>query len=187
MVGGASRSATACICASLAMLACEPAAPVTELLAPTYLTPSTALDLDLHAVDSKYIVGERGTLLVNLEPRSMPSSHALHGVLDCLVSGCSDYAVGEAGAVWMRAEGSGDWLPLDTWTSHTLRDLARVGEDIIVLGDDYVRVWNEWEGYASGFEPAPPDAAGWGRLHDYLAYTMDGDGGSIFASPDLHT
>ena len=78
------------------------------------------------------------------------------------------------------------WTQIDLGLDRDLYDISRIDGSIIVIGDDVLRVWNEYAGPSIGFDPAPPDPAGWGLLRDVFDYVVVGDGGRIYESPDLH-
>jgi hypothetical protein len=166
----------------VALAACEP-----EPHGPA-LAPVEYVDLDvevrLNDVDTKYVVGADGVLLHDgaLVP-GLPTAE-LHAALDCLVSGCDDYVVGEGGTVLLR-EGE-LWTTLDLGLDRDLYDISRIDGSIIVIGDDTLRVWPEYSGPMLGFDPSPPDPEGWGVLRDVFDYVIVGEGGRIYESPDLH-
>ena len=152
---------------------------------PVYL--DSPVESALRAVSNKYIAGESGVLLSGGAVIEGLPALTLHGVLDCPISSCPDYAVGEQGLALTRDPDTDTWTVLELGLSPGLAlfDIGRYEGDVVVVGDT-VRVWDEWEGPSAGFDPAPPDAAGWGRLHDYLALRAVGEAGTIVSTPDLH-
>jgi hypothetical protein len=149
------------------------------------------VDVRLNDVDTKYVVGADGVMLLDGALVTGLPTAELHAVLDCLVSGCDDYAVGAGGTVLRRTSAGGGrtvdvWTVLDLGLDRDLYDVSRIDGSIIVIGDDTLRVWNEYAGPMVGFDPAPPDVAGWGVLRDVFDYVIVGDGGRIYESPDLH-
>lgn len=166
---------------SLALMACaEDRAP--ELAPVEYV--DVGVDVRLNDVDTKYVVGAEGVLLLDEQQVPGLSAAELHAVLDCLVSGCDDYAVGASGTA-LRREGE-VWTQLELGLDRDLYDVSRIDGSIIVIGDDVLRVWNEYQGPTVGFDPARPDGEGWGLLRDVFGYVVVGDDGRIYESEDLH-
>jgi hypothetical protein len=170
--------------ASPACLDAEPctwAAPVARELE---LGPHAGADL--HAIDGPLVVGDGGLLLGNADAawEVLEPAGDLRAISRCPATDCFDYIVGEQGAAF-SGENTG-WAPLELGTTRDLFDVAAVDGQVIVVGDEVLRVWNEFEGPGVAFDPVPPDPAGWGVLRDYASGVVVGDGGVIYESEDLH-
>lgn len=170
--------------ASLA--ACVGDLPECPSATPRYVDVPSASDL--HDVDATMIVGADGSILagVDFEIQTTGVSGDLRAIERCPISeGCLDYVVGDAGLA--LAGDDGEWTPIDLGLTADLFDVVRSDAAIVVVGDGVLRVWNEWEGPGAGFDPAPPDPAGWGTLRDISGHVVVGDGGRIYETEDLHT
>lgn len=156
---------------------CEWAAPVEHAL---------ETEADLFAIDGSVVVGD-GVIVSASTTLEIPSV-TLRALARCAASsGCVDYAVGDGGVAYVDLGDDQGWAPVDLGVERDLRDVAVVDDQVIVVGDEVLRVFNAYEGPAVAFDPVPPTPAGWGLLYDYAGHAVVGEGGAIYVSEDLHT
>jgi hypothetical protein len=117
-------------------------------------------------------VGSGGTVVAwnaetTAKAQTVPGEVDLHGVVSRLHSDSSEWwVIGDGGFAAVTNDQGGTWSTVDLATTADLHAIIEIGERVIVVGDDTVRV-REPDG--TWIEP-PGSVEGWGQLRDIASF-----------------